>query len=768
METIMKISKISPEVIYVVVLAMGFGFVGPLYKGIVAGIRYATLSEKNSTKEVVVQSQQMFDKIDISEYKNIKNTITKTLIPTYNKISICIDNLHKKQKNKVQYFREMNSTLKTIISLHSDNTTAYNNSTGVLHDILIWIDSYYGIVENNIRATLTISPNEELSIANINTALGEIKNFANIYGKVILILINRIKQTDNMVDIYEKLRESVSSLKNNPLFDPDTPYFSLPVEYAENKEKEIFEYLNQERDNQQGLMALVLLYLRMKNTNDAETIFLSKVYQPQFLSNEEKVIREYLGGLIKEIKDNNPIVVLENSHITVDNSFGVSVSEKYRITNPENKKKIIVFLPYKKNNIFLKNIENQVGEKISINPLKETWKNSSYFEFDCTDKMYEFSIEYAVLDFFSYSKDYGKYYYRYGGISASQNYYCELTIPNDIKPTAFRTPPDDTTNNSNSITLKWNNPFLSFKISAINLETQKNGISGDIIIKRLLYERWMYSVTMFFLFTVVVFFIKILIKSETIYQIFFIFVAIIIIYLINRELDYIYIIRLLTTFIPVKIIPFVIMVLCVFSYIIQSNIIYGSSSFQKISSIMLISIEAYVIISFIENSDLTSIISVISVSIFSAIMIFDSIKLLSEKLGMTKKKIVFIMVSIAIISILTYNSIKQIEITKQQNSIIGVILGIIITILISFDFIINHKVVRNANNQSRMELLIDSATIKFKGKNNYIAQFGLITMILLTVISPASFIVIAMQLIGTIIGPIFVQKINSKKNSGKV
>jgi hypothetical protein len=766
----MKTNGFSTSIAVIIILTIIISIGGAFYQQFLADIRYATLDEKEASKEVLVQSESEFSNFDISEYDAIRDALEKYLIPVYKKLEKSITKINSagKEINKINI--ALTECLTIMNQCKSDIFEEQSNANGKFKDFLNALNSSFVSVIANLENTLGHSMQSEINIANTNMLISNIKNFFNLYCYDLLALINVINDNYNLSNLYSNLYSTISDMDYNPLIDLDTPYFSLPKEYAEAKEKQIFSYIEGGRNDPQSIMALIILYIKMRNITDAEEIYYNLISRSSRLTQQEKDLAKTIEMMFDEIRFNNPQAYLDNANINIESNLSANIIEHYSINNAVDGKDVYIFLPYSRDDIIPISLLDTKEQQLSIKEINSTWKNSCYIMFSCYKGLSEFNFKYKVKSsFFNYSKEYGTYEYKYGGINNNNNFVCTLSLPSILKPTVFRDAPDEVREleNGTNHEIVWSNPVLPYKIELLKFVSNKNGISGEILHMRLMYERWNYSV-----FTLCIYFLLILIfshfvKREKAYEIIFVFLSLAALFVLYFDTRFIFILQRITSVMSPISLQIIYIVILIIAYICLYLINFdrGNRYFQIVVLILIFSVGINVLYLFWQNQDKSNMKNAILSSLNVAYFLYLLVTHISRKLRISKLHISVLLIVLSVYSLFISNFIKTVYLSKAQLDYIGLIIAIIFVLLSGLSFLVEHKTkIRMTKNPKRWELFLDYLGLHLQGKTIPITNILLILMIFISLISRMSWFAIIGNLVLTIFAPEVLKKL---KNNNK-
>jgi len=767
--------KANREYLKVIAFLLGFAILIPLgssfFQTILANLIYATMNEKDASKDVLVYKENDFYKFDISEYDELNILVKNILYPCYAELNNSLDKINSSIDDKNELEASIQFFYMVVDKWQSSISHESIEQNGRIKELLNNINNDFLDIKNASNRVLNSHADSEVQIANQQLLVSRIKDFYFNYCYLLLNLIYGIKDNRNIIDLFNHVIESVNNLDNDPLIDLETPYFSLPKEYAENKEKQIFSYIQRGKRDARSVMALILLYIKMKNITDAELLYSQKIAPLRLANNQDIELSRTIALMINEMRNNNPMGILDKTTIKIDTNMNVQIIERYFIRRPENEKDVFIFLPYNIDDIVLYSLTDKENNKLDLKKIETSWKNSCFLQFACDEDLTEFNLEYLVKDFFSYSDKYGTYSYRYGGINQNVNYTCEIIMPSFFKATAFLEYPVVINNDKSDDEqyIMWSNPAIPFKISALDFSYYKNGIAGEIIPLRLLYNKYVYLIFVLFMFIVLYSIISNALNNVIIYECSFLVISSLTLFLLFWDVHFVDIVQIITRPLPYVALRILLAILIVITLFLFYKIefVKGNKYFKIISSIILLSICAYGLNLFLQNSDKTSIYNKIYFPLAGVYYSYVVITHLSKQLELSKTQVLMMFISIIIICFSLSYVFKELYISKEILNLLGLFTGLVFTFIIGLCLIIEHKTVRNANDQTNLELFIDDLSIKFQGKALPIAHMLLLFMIPISLISEYSFLLIIFQLFSTIFGPQIAGAFNSGRIFGK-
>ena len=752
MNTNREYSKI---IVFFLVLAVCIPLTSNFFQTILAGLRYAAMDEKDASKDVLVHTENDFFKFDISEYDELSIILESILIPFFYElydlsdvINASINDKNELEVNILNFYRLMEKWQHIIESELSNYTSQPKELLKKLN--LDCLD-----ILNASNKVITSHAVSDIQIANQQILVSKIIDFYYVYINLLSGILFGIKDNQHLMGLYNHLSEIVNNIENDPLIDLETPYFSLPREYAENKEKQILYRIERDNRDIRSIMALIILYIKMKNIADAELLYSRKI-APLFISNKQNVdLAKTISMMLQDLRSNNPIGILDKTTISVDTNFNVNIIERYILLNPVDGKDIYVFLPYSKDDIILVSLTDRKNNELSIKQIEPSWKNSCYLQFPCDESLTEFFLEYNVNNFFQYSEKYGTYSYRYGGINQNYHYTCELNIPSFLKATSFLENPLIINNDKENGTqyFMWTNPTIPFKISALNFSYGKNGISGEITPMNLIYNKWVSLLLIFFLFIFLYFIISNHIKNDFIYECCFLIISVLTFFLLFWNVHFSDLVQILTKNLSVMVYKILLFIIFLILFFLFTRINYskGNKYFRMVSSIILLSICAYGFNLFLLSSDKTNIIIKITLPLLGASIFFIFIEQLSKQFETSRTNIFLMVLSIIIVSFSLTFVFKQLHLSKDLLNILGLITALIFTFIIGICLIIGSRdKVRNVENRTMLEYIFDIINFKMYNKAIPIAQILSLSLVPILLISNYSTIIIILNLLGSV------------------
>ena len=246
---------------------MLLSYITPTLNNIISKVKYGALSEKEISQEILIESKSFYENLSTKDYLQFIGFYQEHLQPIYNLLDsmnlLFADSIL--QKN----FYIIDEILTTKIDSSIQGTKNKN-----LNILLSYIDLEYNDITNAIKKIQTSSiskskKEEEINILFIKNNLNKLQN--NL-SNIILTFVNRIEQNEEKIAINNFIVDKINTTSNSNLID-NKPYFSLPPELAQDKEKEIFSFLEINPKDPIGLIALTQLYLEMRNISDAKLIF---------------------------------------------------------------------------------------------------------------------------------------------------------------------------------------------------------------------------------------------------------------------------------------------------------------------------------------------------------------------------------------------------------------------------------------------------------------------------------------------------------------
>jgi hypothetical protein len=735
---------------------------GSFYQRILADIRYATMDEKEASKDILVQRENPFNKFDISEYDEVVTITFNVFIPCYEDMEEAMEGINSPDIKNANSTDVLNAFLSSLEKWQVIFYQQSENQKGMLKEMLKQQYLQFAEMTSSIYIALNSHSDPEIQIAERNFLISNIKTFHLNYCYMLLSLGSGVIENIGISAIYDRLVENVQEFDNDPLIDLETPYFSLPVQYAEEKEKQILTYIENGKNDVRSIMALIILYIKMKSITDAEMLYYTMIAPMRFLNKQDDELSKTIELMLEEIKNNNPYAYLDKTTINIDGNMNVYITEHYFIDRPENDKDIYVFLPYNKDAIVLHSSTDRNNEQLELKALITSWKDSCYLQFSCNEDLFEFSLKYRVKSFFEYSDNFGTYSYKYGGINSNAHYTCNIIMSGNLKSTIFRMPPAEMKDDDGEQEIIWHNPKIPFKINALGFEGQKNGIAGEIVNKWMLYNRLLYSIFILLIFLVIWRVISYVITNEMVYELMFVFISLAMLLFLYKDIFFVQKISSITQYLSPNVLRYMHMLMVLISYVLLWKVKFKKESkrqFNVFSSVLLLSILINEISIIIQNTDMTSTMAKISAVSLCGGYLYFLLTNLSEQLNVPKMVVGMIVLGIAIASLFMSNIAKTIYISKEKLDIIGLVFSILFGIIMGFCYIVEHNEAKSAKDIKKVKEVIDVLTFALQGKTDPFVHVLLITMIAFGLFSKLSMFVEILGIVASIFGPMILEKL---------
>jgi hypothetical protein len=462
----------------------------PTIKSLVAKIEYAALSEKEISHEILVEPTSFLERLsarDILKFKPFAQYQLLPIVEGFDRMDSIIIITIESDNHDFFEIIEYSDSLSLILSIQKKETENKN-----FKDIIDAIEYDFDNIKEQIGKT---EKAEDLLLAK-----SRLRNLKNGIFSLVLNILDKGERDNKAVAIQEYLIQSLGEKSKN-LID-DKPYFSLPPEYSQEKEKEIFESIKLSPHNPLGMIALAQLYIEMRNITDAQIIYRNYIAPLQNLPEDLAVGKRLIEEQIKDFNSKRINANLIEAKIEVKESGNAGVYEEYELIGETLGKEVVVLLPFIRENFTIVEVKDQANKDISELNLRSSWKSSTVLtirEGHEIDKIY---LRYEVSDFLKYKDEFGKFVFRYGGVSTSRRMICNVTIPTMFAVTNLEQGPLDTKESDDDYQFKWVNPTLQYKISPIKYVGVKNGIAGEIVSVWLINKRYSFTLLIFVLFLI--------------------------------------------------------------------------------------------------------------------------------------------------------------------------------------------------------------------------------------------------------------------------
>lgn len=753
-------------IVIIAILALLASYISPVIRTLVSSLEYLSISEKDISQEILVEPKNYFEKLSPKDLINLGEFLQYKILPIISSLdSITI----KPSVNSVESFRreilEYENKIMTInescnkmilIELNENNKILLK---GIRHEINILIDS--------IAMCKNVS-----TIAASNTKLAIIRDEkqkkSNIFYNFMLNVLRQAEKNSESIGLYHYLSNKLNEKSDN-LID-NKPYFSMPISFAQAKEKEIFDFLENNPDNFNALLALVYLYLEMKNYYDAEVVFINFV-KP--LSKEsESNLEEYLitSKLIENYSRDKINADINGSKITLKDNLDAVIEEDYTIHESPKGKKIIIHLPYPQNNIFVQEIKGQGGIEIKISEIRDSWKNSSILLLEGTDTLREIHLKYKTSNFVKYSEEFGKYYFRYGGVISSRRYICEANISALFKVTNLEQSYDTYKSKDDYNYFKWIEPQIPYKISALEFVGSKNGIGGELIDSRDLQNRLFFHTIVLFVFLLILFLSETFLKESYFYKPLLILASIFSSVLLLNDLQFAKIIStILIQFPPIisRVASAVLwgVILILFQSRKADNQVVAQNYFDSVSLVFKLAMFAIVVKTYIENIDFTDRLAYIVPIIVGLVLLNDLFSEISIRLQINKVTLITVSVVMYLILLFAFKQISLFKLDKKTLDYTGVTLGSFLILLLLIMFIANNRKIVNERKKSVMSAFYEEVALRFQPIAPDATKGIFLVLIILTVFFNSSVIPILIAMLGAAFEGLIKKMIN--KNSIK-
>ena len=523
----------ATSIIVIIIFAFVLSELAPILNNIISKVRYGALSEKEISQEILIESKDYYENLSPKDYSQFGEYFFDYLQPIY----VLIDSLNvifSEPAPVSNVFIQIDNEINDKINIAISNTQNEN-----FKRIPEYIDYNYEDISNAIKkieSNVISKKDKEINLLSIRNNLNKLQN--NL-SNIVLNFVYHIEHNKEKILINNFIVEKVTSISSDNLID-NKPYFSLPPELAQNKEDEIFSYLKLNSKDPIGLIALTQLYLEMRNISDAKLIydvFLNNINR--FSSNDIELLTALTQEQIRIYSNENIEADLTNTTLTLEENLNAVIEEDYDIVGSSDDKKILILLPYSSKYIIIHKITDQQDSSIDNYSIRDSWKNSSILELNNSADIQQIHLKYTTKDFVKYDEDFGKFQFKYGGLSTSSRLIVNAIIPSSFKVTALQSSPEESKIVEYSRCLKWTNPILPYKISALNFVGAKFGIAGELTNFKDLYHRQCFTLIIIVLFFFLDWLSKKTIKPAYVRNIFYFIIAITASFLILNDIKYI-------------------------------------------------------------------------------------------------------------------------------------------------------------------------------------------------------------------------------------
>ena len=685
----------SKSIIFIIIFSVLLSYITPTLNNIISKVKYGALSEKEISQEILIESKSFYENLSTKDYLQFIGFYQEHLQPIYNLLDsmnlLFADSIL--QKN----FYIIDEILTTKIDSSIQGTKNKN-----LNILLSYIDLEYNDITNAIKKIQTSSiskskKEEEINILFIKNNLNKLQN--NL-SNIILTFVNRIEQNEEKIAINNFIVDKINTTSNSNLID-NKPYFSLPPELAQDKEKEIFSFLEINPKDPIGLIALTQLYLEMRNISDAKLIFdvfLNRINH--FPNNDIELAKRLTHKQINEYYQKNIEADLTNTTLQLEENLNIIIDEDYDIVGSTDEKKILILLPYNSQSIFINQITNQKDSIIDDYTIRDSWKNSSILKINNSANIQQIHLKYTTNDFIQYDEDDGKFQFKYGGLSTSSRLIVKAIVPGSFKITSLETMPSESKLQEDTRVLKWINPILPFKISALGFIGAKFGIAGEFVSFYDLYIRLNFTVLIIVIFFFLDWLTKKSITNIHFKNVSYFIIALITTILILNDIKCVDLLSPLVSKIDSKLMKwtfvFLIFVLAMFldrKYVDKSKSVRISKAVLEIIIILLF-LKLY-----IQNSDFSNKFQYFILIGVSLIYFWNIIGMISKEIHLKKGVLITYIFIIGFVVFFITRNLEFYKFPKEVLDIIGYIFGTVILLLIATCYMASIKEIKNVKNK---------------------------------------------------------------------
>ncbi len=707
-----------------IVVILMFGFLlntfTPVIKSIVSTIEYAALSEKEISHEILVESTSFLEKLSAKDLIKFKDFTQKDLLPLIEKFEL-LDSILVREINDDVFENSLflNESVSIIKEINDINLTTENkNFKDILGAILFYFNEIQQLLEKSKSSEDLLLPKSKL------------RNLINGIFSLILNILDKGSSDNKSVAIQEYMIQNLGKKSKN-LID-DKPYFSMPPEYSQEKEKEIFEFIKLNPHSPLGLIALTQLYIEMRNMSDAQLIFRNFI-APQKIADEDIRIGKLLTKeQINDFNSKNINANLIEANVSIKENGNAIIEEEYEIFGTTEGKEVIILLPFRKETFSILNFQNQSEDKIEQYELRNSWKSSTVVTIKEGKALKKIKLKYETSEFLKYDDEFGKYVFRYGGVSTSKRLICNVSVPNTFAITNLEQSYIQAKSEDEQYVLKWVNPTLEYKISPIKYVGIKSGVAGELVSVWLMHKRYTFTLFVFVAFLVLTNITNKRLKSIWASLSYLMLAFLVVIYLMN-DIQIVEAHGTIFDNIPTALYRILFGILLM-GFIVMSEIRYFSGNNYVVTSMCIFefALAALFLKLYFDNTDFNNTILTVIAMIGLLSYLNSLASELANRLNYYKSTLFTFMVITFCIFYFVYRNIELFKFSKSTLSIIGYVFGGLILILLGILFIASERKILNKSKKGLFARIFEWLSITLEPIASDSSKILLILLVIIT------------------------------------
>jgi hypothetical protein len=722
-------------------------------------LRYLSLSEKRISQEVVVESKDFFENLSIRDSQQVPMLLEQHLIPLLQRINKLFDittNSTPGQVNLAPVLNELNS----LVAYCHERANDQDNRR--FREIFVELEERLKKIAgegNKLNSAPRQSPESQRAYTLLNSNIGELTY--QLAGFT-YSLLHMLEERSEMMSFNRYIISTLQKLHLNNLIDLETPYFSLPPQFAEAKERELLAYLRIHYRDPAAVLALVNLYIEMRNIADAELLF-SSLLGSRGLPYELEKTKDYTEALLRTYREETNEATLTRATIHLQDDLHAEIQEVYALSSRDSFKKgvnIIILLPYLPNEVFIRKITDERGEPIPYYRLRPSWKNSSVLALAGVRAVSLVNLEYAASRFIGYVPEFGKFNFKYGGVVSSGRFVCQLFVPPSFKVTQLSSAPERTQVADDVRELQWADPNLQFRFSALRLVGQKTGIAGELVHIGMLQQRQNFSVTIIVIFLAITTSLRKTRVPLILYDSVYILAGATACILLIYDLDFVE--RLQHVYRSVN--PLVVSIAtatCWVAYVYLADRLHeGTTPTRVARAAFEMALNALLIKRYIELIDLQNQWAAL-VYVGVGIWVFLSSWVnFSVQLQMSKKATLSLALMVSLVLFVISKQLELFSLPREIINGIGYGLGLLVLLIIGMLYLAYRRVLKNRKIESNIDYAVDLLAVALKESASSGVKVTLVFLVMSTVFFSSALSALGLILVGALLDPFIERSIN--------
>lgn len=754
--------------------AILLGLLAPYIRDILNEIQLAAITEKEGSQEILIESQDIFQQLSNKELLVVPGLLQEYLDPLLKDLSRYLTEGATPPDLAQPMFSA--STLEELAATLAKHEEALSRAkeqftSNNLKFLISHLLSRNHEIEPIVQTALSGSYDPALEHRNQTFLRDNLSEYFTTTLGIAISLAVKLRDKRSAVELTAYMLDRLSRIRSGSLIDMETPYFSLPPEHAAAKETQIFSFLSLDRGDPIALLALVELYLEMRNVNDAEFIFDHSI-RNRALPPDLEQLRFVVAEQIKQYRLDTRRADLVRAVVTVEDSLTADIEETYELSGDaevgdNSSLRALIILPFPASGVDLYRITDGSQEPIPLLDIRASWKDTTVVEVPARSRRSRILLRYRTSDFFRPSAEHGTFAFRYGGLVSLRRLACDLKLPASLKLTGAEPPPLQIGTDDDQATLvTWIEPKLPFRINVLRMIGHKNGFAGEVVSYYALGRR-LWAVV----FVVVLFFFTTMLGHKLLGasrsgDIFYSLAAIATMtYLMNDiavldTLDW-----LLKKASPSTYRYVTAALWLAFIFFIDRRIESSNKFFSITRASFEVTVVGLAAMLYLENIDMNSKASSALFIIIALYFIFNLVGKLAASLEVTKS---FLWTTIFLSFFFIYAVSRQIGMFGLAPPILtwlGIILGTALLLLVWTFYLASIKDIENRNDQNWFEIALEEISLRLERISRDSIRMTLVVTVVLAFFLKSVIIPLAVSLVAALVAPKIESAINRMRSS---